>query len=260
MDLVVVLNEFASVFREIADKDYISARSNYRLRLREQFFWAGLQALEKYLKGILLFNEKKVREYRNHDLSLLSQAVQGIPWIDFQWPSSLDKTLERFRDLGENRYLSTDTYVRPENLAELDEGVWHIRLYCQYVRVTARRGSVDLTQHYVSGITLRPTIDVPENTNLFWAAHVWKKCWLPPKVIQPGGLSCGTIGSSVLAECGRQLLRTGRRRFPLTGDRGLLPPSRKRSKTTSISPRNGRICSSSNLNQVPAYSSVTDLV
>jgi HEPN domain-containing protein len=81
MDLVVVLNEFASVFREIADKDYISARSNYRLRLREPFFWAGLQALEKYLKGILLFNEKKVREYRNHDLSLLSQAVQGIPWM-----------------------------------------------------------------------------------------------------------------------------------------------------------------------------------
>jgi hypothetical protein len=152
MDLVVVLNEFASVFREIADKDYISARSNYRLRLREQFFWAGLQALEKYLKAILLFNEKKVRNYRNHDLSALSKAVQGIPWIDFQWPSTLDKTLKRFRDLGDNRYLNTDTYVRPENLAELDEGVWHIRRYCQYVRVTARLGSIDLTQHYVSGI------------------------------------------------------------------------------------------------------------
>jgi HEPN domain-containing protein len=60
-------------------------------------FGRDFQALEKYLKAILLFNEKKVREYRNHDLSALSQAVQGIPWIDFQWPSTLDKTLKRFQ-------------------------------------------------------------------------------------------------------------------------------------------------------------------
>lgn len=51
MDLVVVLNEFASVFREIADKDYISARSNYRLRLCEQFFWAGLPGARKVPEG-----------------------------------------------------------------------------------------------------------------------------------------------------------------------------------------------------------------
>src|SRR5216683_5315717 len=154
MKLLAVLNEYASLFKDIADQDYISARSNYRLRLREQFFWAGLQALEKYLKGILLFNQRSIVQYRNHDLSAVCKAVETIPWIDLCWPATLEKTLKRFRELGDNRYLSTDTYVRPHNLGELDEAVWHIRRYCQYVRVTvtAETGTVDLTQQLVKAI------------------------------------------------------------------------------------------------------------
>lgn len=57
MELQLVLNTFAKdVFRKQADCDYVAARSNYRLRLREQFLWSSLQAIEKYLKAILLFN------------------------------------------------------------------------------------------------------------------------------------------------------------------------------------------------------------
>ena len=34
-------------FRDIADCDYISARTNYRIGLLDQFSWSSLQACEK---------------------------------------------------------------------------------------------------------------------------------------------------------------------------------------------------------------------
>jgi HEPN domain-containing protein len=154
MDLVVVLNAFGSLFRDIADEDYISARSNYQLHLREQFFWAGLQALEKYLKAILLYNEKPTLKY-GHDLPKLLQAVRAITWLKFNVPLEVVKFLDRLKNLGDNRYMSTDTYVRPENLSELDESVWHVRAYCQYVRVKVRNGTVDVTSDYVARINSR---------------------------------------------------------------------------------------------------------
>ena len=43
------LNDFATrSFRDMADMDYIAARSAYRLELYPQFMWSGLQAIEKY--------------------------------------------------------------------------------------------------------------------------------------------------------------------------------------------------------------------
>ena len=65
MDLQVVLNTFASdIFRRQADFDYIAARANYRMHLRQQFLWSAQQAMEKYLKAILLFNGKSARYYQ----------------------------------------------------------------------------------------------------------------------------------------------------------------------------------------------------
>jgi HEPN domain-containing protein len=52
------------VFRDQADRDYIAARLSYRAQLRDQFLWSALQALEKYFKGILLFNERPTEELR----------------------------------------------------------------------------------------------------------------------------------------------------------------------------------------------------
>jgi len=54
-----LLNEFAlRSFRDVADGDYIAARMAYRAELLVQAFWASQQALEKYLKSILLFSEE----------------------------------------------------------------------------------------------------------------------------------------------------------------------------------------------------------
>ncbi|CUB05958.1 HEPN domain-containing protein [Marinomonas fungiae] len=56
MNKQLVLNTLAKdIFRKQADFDYISARVNFRLGLRQQFLWSAQQAIEKYLKAILLF-------------------------------------------------------------------------------------------------------------------------------------------------------------------------------------------------------------
>ena len=52
-DLQLHLNEIAIYcFRNIADSDYISARTLFRYELIHQAYWCSLQAIEKYLKSI----------------------------------------------------------------------------------------------------------------------------------------------------------------------------------------------------------------
>jgi HEPN domain-containing protein len=58
--LAAFLNTFAlRSFRDIADGDYIAARMAYRADLIPQALWAVEQALEKYLKSILLLQRIK---------------------------------------------------------------------------------------------------------------------------------------------------------------------------------------------------------
>jgi HEPN domain-containing protein len=168
MDRIVVLNAFASLFRDVADEDYISARCNYQLRLREQFFWASLQALEKYLKAILLHNQQSTRGY-GHDVVKLRDKVKQITWLAFSIPERVEKFLARAVEFGDNRYMSTDAYIRPQNLMELDESVWNIRAYCQFVCVKLRKPKVDLTFHNVQRINDRSSCQDPREYKPFSA-------------------------------------------------------------------------------------------
>ena len=57
MKIEVLPNDFAiRCFRDIEDGDYVSARMAYRAGLTMQYLWASQQAIEKYLKCILLPN------------------------------------------------------------------------------------------------------------------------------------------------------------------------------------------------------------
>jgi len=57
VDLRPYIYDFATrSFRDLADQDYITARIAYRKEFEQQFRWCALQALEKYLKAILIFN------------------------------------------------------------------------------------------------------------------------------------------------------------------------------------------------------------
>ena len=65
MNTEISLINFANrCFRNIADKDYIAARLCYRNGLVPQFHWQALQAIEKYLKAILLINRYPSSKYR----------------------------------------------------------------------------------------------------------------------------------------------------------------------------------------------------
>jgi hypothetical protein len=139
MDFQVVLNTFAKdVFRRQADFDYVAARASYRMRLRQQFLWSAQQALEKYLKAILLFNGKSARfptgggrEFR-HNLVALADEVKTIPTFTFSLGSQHDAFLNYLSRQGPNRYVSTTACNTHDVLHQLDGTVWQVRRYCQY--------------------------------------------------------------------------------------------------------------------------------
>jgi HEPN domain-containing protein len=145
MELQVILNTFASdVFRRQADYDYIAARANYRMRLRQQFLWSAHQAVEKYLKAILLFNGRSARFYTapgtikkrefGHNLDALFAEVKNIALFKIEIESEDEKFLSYLSSQGgANRYLSTSAYNTSDAIHWLDRLVWNIRRYCQYI-------------------------------------------------------------------------------------------------------------------------------
>jgi hypothetical protein len=142
-----LLSVATEMFRDQADADYITARACYRMGLREQFLWASLQACEKYLKGILLFNEKsalydpvkydpsKPRKNRvfGHDARWLFDVVKrDIPDLLLdKAPTWLLDFLQYLTTFGDNRYLTKRTYAVGDELRLLDEAVWILRRLCQ---------------------------------------------------------------------------------------------------------------------------------
>lgn len=121
------------MFRDVADKDYIAARLLFRYDLDLQFLWSALQALEKYLKGILLFNGLDTRRL-GHSLTRAFDQLGVIADVPFQFPDGLRPFLEQIEAFGQNRYLASAHYVHGDELPQLDKAVWHIRRYCQYLR------------------------------------------------------------------------------------------------------------------------------
>ena len=134
METLLYINDFATrSFRDVADQDYIAARMSYKAQLREPFLWSSLQAIEKYLKAILLFNGKSAKGL-GHKLIKSINRVEGITDIGFNLPDDVQKFIAYLDEYGANRYLEHSTYLRQHALLELDRTVWHIRRYCFYMR------------------------------------------------------------------------------------------------------------------------------
>ncbi len=145
MELQLVLNTYAlDIFRKQADQDYISARANYRMRLRQQCLWSAHQAIEKYLKAILLFNGKSARFFNKsestqkqefgHNLDALVTEVKKIELLKIEFEPEDEKLISYLSLLGgANRYLSKTSYNTSDFLHRLDKLIWHIRRYCQYI-------------------------------------------------------------------------------------------------------------------------------
>lgn len=116
-------------FRDVADQDYIAARLSYRHGLIPQFHWQALQALEKYIKAILLYNRIKAKDI-NHDLTKALKHTEKLPF-DLNLSPSTDELIKHIDDFGRYRYLETSYFTHGPKLVQLDRAVWEIRRYCK---------------------------------------------------------------------------------------------------------------------------------
>lgn len=115
-------------FRDIADRDYISARVLFRNGLYEQFQWCGLQALEKYLKAILLFHDQPAKF--GHEPSKLLEQVKKLPRFKEAFSETTESSCEFFQHEGNNRYFSKLHQIQGDKLMALDQTVFEIRRLC----------------------------------------------------------------------------------------------------------------------------------
>lgn len=112
--------------------DYIAARMLYRAGLVEQFHWQGLQALEKYLKAILLYNRVKAKRI-GHDLSRALAKTGQLPF-ELELTAPAHQLIEHLDKFGRFRYLEASYYIHGPKLVELDRTVWEIRRYCRVLK------------------------------------------------------------------------------------------------------------------------------
>lgn len=130
MNKEILLNNFATrTFRDTADGDYISARLAFRAQLIPQFLWSSLQAIEKYLKCILVFN--RIPAERGHDLSKLIKTLNTNAKFQLQLTDATNKFLIHLDTYGRHRYFETSFFIKSGEIVSLDRAVWEIRRYAR---------------------------------------------------------------------------------------------------------------------------------
>lgn len=120
-------------FRDQADRDYIAARLACRHELFPQFLWSSHQAIEKYLKAILLYNRIKANNV-GHDLAKALSLTRPLPF-EIQLSKRSRKFIDYLAKVGEFRYIDVPFHVYGYILVDLDLAVWEVRRYCQILDV-----------------------------------------------------------------------------------------------------------------------------
>ena len=144
MKLDVFLNDFAvRCFRDTADADYIAARLSYRAGLTAQYLWSSQQAIEKYLKCILLLNRIKAGDV-NHDLDAAQKRVE-MNGIALNLTPVSKAFISHVDSCAQCRYLEISWFSFGREIVELDRAVWELRRFCtldeEPRRVSLRDGS-----------------------------------------------------------------------------------------------------------------------
>jgi HEPN domain-containing protein len=120
-------------FRDIADMDYIAARSSFRAELFEPFLVLAGQAVEKTVKGVLLYRGLDTR--MRHSLTDGLRALDGYGEIAFRIPQPVRDFVRGLDNFQQNRYLEYGYRVEVDDLPSLDAAIWHLRRYCQSLGV-----------------------------------------------------------------------------------------------------------------------------
>jgi len=124
-------NVASRMFRDVADMDYVSARTLFRNDCLDEFLIFSQQVLEKYLKGILLFN--KVKNVKStHSLSRLLRLCDANVdhfKISDQTRDFIDK-IDGAEALRYAPYILGGFSADRDYLLKLDYAVMDIRRYC----------------------------------------------------------------------------------------------------------------------------------
>ncbi|MEZ9804557.1 HEPN domain-containing protein [Vibrio sp. 10N.261.55.B8] len=118
-------------FRDVADQDYLAARLCFHNYLFQQYVWSAQQAVEKYLKAILLFNGISTKKL-SHDLGkTFAHLQQNCQFLEIELSEDSRELLDHLSVFGVNRYLEKPFFVHKGNsLSVLDGLVWELRKYC----------------------------------------------------------------------------------------------------------------------------------
>ena len=125
------LNQFAiRCFRETGDADYIAARLAMRARLAGPFLWSAEQAVEKYLKCILMLNRRTTIKL-GHDIKTALELINSeLPFKLYLDPVE-QKLFDHLTEWEGDRYLLQSYTLQDLELLKLDRLVWRLRQYCQ---------------------------------------------------------------------------------------------------------------------------------
>jgi HEPN domain-containing protein len=130
MNLDPLINNYATrSFRDTGDGDYIAARLAYRAQLIPQFLWASLQAIEKYLKCVLVLN--RIRAPKGHNLAEILQVFEKNKKFELKLTEDTKKFLLYLDTYARHRYYETPYYTEGYELFSLDRAVWEIRRYAR---------------------------------------------------------------------------------------------------------------------------------
>ena len=132
LDQELLLNDFAiRSFRHVGDGDYIAARMASRAQLVAQFLWSSQQALEKYLKCILLLRRIPANS-GTHSLTDLLNKIDAPGAFAGALTRGTQSFIARLDQYGRfSRYLEVSNVGFGKELLTLDRAVWEIRRYCE---------------------------------------------------------------------------------------------------------------------------------
>jgi hypothetical protein len=94
-----------------------------------QFLWASLQAIEKYLKCILMLNRIKSNK-PTHELATCLQKIEASAKFQMRLSKYTREFIKYLDRYGRFRYFETSYYVMGREIWLLDRAVWEIRRYC----------------------------------------------------------------------------------------------------------------------------------
>jgi HEPN domain-containing protein len=126
----LLLNDLAiRSFRDIADQDYVAARLAYHHKLPEPSLWQSQQALEKYLKCILLLHRIPATDI-GHSLSKAVERIQESQSLPLDLSLATRSFIGHLEMYGAERYLTTSSVAFGHDVVSLDRAVWELRRFC----------------------------------------------------------------------------------------------------------------------------------